>query len=182
MMNERNTHISKFLALVLRHKPEEIGIRLDEAGWVEVEVLLEAMGRNGECVSREELEEVVTTNDKKRFALSGDGRRIRANQGHSVDVDLHLPAVMPPEILYHGTADRFLEGIRKTGLQKGQRQHVHLSETKETGETVGKRHGRPVVLQVRAGDMHRAGRKFWRSENGVWLTEVVPAEFIVFPG
>ncbi len=182
MTPEREVHISKFLSLVLRHKPEEIGIALDEAGWVEVEVLLEAMGRCGKQVSREELQEVVATNDKQRFAFSEDGRRIRANQGHSVDVNLGLPAVAPPEVLYHGTADRFLEGIRKTGLQKGQRQHVHLSATKDVGEMVGKRHGRPVVLEVRAGTMHRAGIKFYRSENGVWLTEEVPAEFIVFPG
>jgi putative RNA 2'-phosphotransferase len=181
MTPEREVHISKFLSLVLRHKPDEIGITLDEAGWVDVDTLLEAMGRHGTKVSREELEHVVATNSKKRFALSDDGRRIRASQGHSVAVDLGLEPQVPPETLFHGTADRFLEGIRRTGLEKRERQHVHLSATAETATSVGQRHGRPVVLRIRAGEMHRAGMKFYLSANGVWLTEAVPAGYIEFP-
>jgi putative RNA 2'-phosphotransferase len=181
-MNEKQTRaISKFLSLVLRHKPEEIGISLDEAGWVEVEVLLAAMGRHGMVVSRAELDEVVATNDKKRFAFSEDGVRIRASQGHSVSVELGLQPVEPPEVLLHGTATRFLEAIRREGLRAMSRQHVHLHDDRATAEQVGSRHGKLVVLEVRAGEMHRAGKVFYRSANGVWLTEAVPVEFIVSP-
>ena len=144
-------------------------------------MLLEAMGRHGTKVSREELEHVVATNSKKRFALSEDGRRIRASQGHSVAVDLGLVPQAPPEMLFHGTADRFLEGIRRTGLEKQSRQHVHLSATAETATSVGQRHGRPVVLRIRAGEMHRAGMRFYLSANGVWLTEALPKDYIEFP-
>ena len=181
MTPARTTHISKFLSLVLRHKPDEVGITLDEAGWVDVDVLLAACARHNVPFTLAELHAVVSTNDKKRFAFSPDGLRIRASQGHSVSVDLGLEPITPPEVLYHGTADRFLPGIRAEGLVKMSRQHVHLSATVETASAVGVRHGRLVVLTIRAGDMHRAGRAFYRSANGVWLTEAVPAEFLVFP-
>ena len=181
MTPDRTTHISKFLSLVLRHKPTEIGITLDEAGWVDVDILLDAMAHHGTCVSREELDHVVATNDKKRFAFSDDGQRIRASQGHSVQVELALPPATPPEVLYHGTATRFLAANRQTGLQKMQRQHVHLHHDVNTAASVGTRHGKLAMLQIRAGDMHRAGLNFYLSANGVWLTEVVPAEYIVFP-
>ncbi len=181
MNEDRKVKISKFLSLVLRHKPEEIGITLDENGWVDVVTLRLAMDRHGRTVSREELEEVVATNDKKRFAFSEDGLRIRASQGHSVEVDLALEPVVPPELLFHGTATRFLPAIRQQGLQKIQRQHVHLCGDVETASNVGQRHGKLAMLHIRARDMHRAGMAFFRSANGVWLTEAVPPDYIEFP-
>jgi putative RNA 2'-phosphotransferase len=178
----RAKHISKFMSLVLRHAPETIGIALDAQGWVEVAQLLERAALHGEAVSRAELDAVVATSDKQRFAFSGDGMRIRANQGHSIAaVDLGLAAVAPPAILYHGTADRFLASIRAEGLHAGARNHVHLSRDAGTGVVVGTRHGRPVVLAVDAGAMHRQGHQFFVSDNGVWLTAAVPAAFISFP-
>lgn len=181
MSSQRTTHISKFLSLVLRHKPDEIGITLDDSGWVDVEVLLAALARHGTVISREELAHVVATNDKKRFAFSDDGQRVRASQGHSVQVDLQLAPACPPEILYHGTATRFLAAIRQTGLQRMQRQHVHLHPDIATAASVGTRHGKLALLQIRAGAMHRAGLAFYVSVNGVWLTDAVPVEYIVFP-
>ena len=181
MNPERAVKISKYLAMVLRHKPENAGITLDEAGWVDVSVLLEALRCIGKPLSRAELDHVVITNYKKRFAFSDDGLRIRASQGHSIEIDLNLPPEPPPEVLYHGTADRTLPAIRQSGLQKRQRQHVHLSCNTQTASAVGHRHGRPVILTIRAGDMHRAGLKFYLSTNGVWLTDSVPVEYIVFP-
>ncbi|HVT79478.1 MAG TPA: RNA 2'-phosphotransferase [Phycisphaerae bacterium] len=181
MSPERATKISKFLSLVLRHKPEEIGITLDEHGWVDVTDLRIAMDRHGRTVSREELEHVVATNDKKRFAFSDDGTRIRASQGHSVEVDLKLEPVVPPEMLFHGTATRFVEAIRREGLKKMSRQHVHLSADEATASKVGVRHGKLVILRVKAGEMHRAGHAFYLSANGVWLVEAVGVEWIEFP-
>ncbi len=181
-MKRELVHISKFLSLVLRHKPEEIGITLDPDGWTDVGELLEAMRRHGRGISRETLDEVVATNDKKRFALSPDGLRIRASQGHSVEVDLGLQPVEPPEVLYHGTVERFLASIRGQGLLKGNRQHVHLSADRATAEKVGLRRGKPVVLVVESGRMHQAGREFFLSANGVWLTDSVPPEYLRFPG
>ena len=177
-MNKHLTHISKFLSFVLRHNPQAIGVTLDAEGWVPVDELLAAAARDGTSISREQLEEVVATNDKKRFAFSDDGRLIRANQGHSVEVDLNLEPVEPPELLYHGTVDRFLESIRAKGLIRGNRHHVHMSADRETAARVGQRRGRPVVLVVEAARMHRAGHQFFCSENGVWLTEAVPAEYL----
>lgn len=180
MNDQRKTKISKFLSLVLRHKPEEIGLTLDENGWVDVSALRTAMDRHGQTVSREELDEVVATNDKKRFAFSDDGTRIRASQGHSVEVDLALTPVVPPEFLFHGTATRFLEPIRGEGLKKMSRQHVHLSPDEATASKVGVRHGKLVILRIKAGQMHRAGASFYCSANGVWLVDAVPAEWIEF--
>lgn len=172
---------SKFLSLVLRHEPERVGLKLGEAGWVGVDELLLAVNRNGVALTLEELKQIVATSDKKRFAFSDDGRSIRASQGHSVEVDLQYPPQMPPEILYHGTATRFLDGIRQQGLQRMERHDVHLSaETKVTVQ-VGSRHGKPVLLTIRAGDMHRAGFEFRCSANGVWLVDHVPPQFIEFP-
>ena len=177
-MNKKLVDISKFLSFVLRHNPQAIGITLDAEGWVPVDELLAAAARDGQSISREQLEEVVATNDKKRFAFSFDRSLIRANQGHSVEVDLGLAAVEPPELLYHGTVDRFLDSIRAKGLVRGNRQHVHMSADRETAARVGQRRGRPVVLVVESGRMHRAGHRFYRSENGVWLTEAVPIEYL----
>jgi putative RNA 2'-phosphotransferase len=175
------TRISKFLSLVLRHKPEEIGLTLDGQGWAELEDLIACAGRHGRRLDRSLIERVVATNDKKRFALSEDGRKIRASQGHSVEVDLALEPRTPPEVLFHGTATRFLESIRARGLRAGSRNHVHLSADEATAVKVGGRHGRAVVLKVRAGEMDRAGVAFYRSDNGVWLTEHVDVGFIEFP-
>lgn len=181
MTDKDRVHKSKFLSLVLRHQPEEIGIALDEAGWVSVEELLAACGRRGVHLTRAELEEVVATNDKKRFAFSEDGARIRASQGHSVPVELGYAPAVPPETLYHGTGAQSVASIREQGLLPRSRQHVHLSPDHATAVKVGQRHGRPVVLEVRAGEMHRAGHVFHLSANGVWLTERVPAEYLEFP-
>jgi putative RNA 2'-phosphotransferase len=178
-MSKKDVSQSKFLSLVLRHQPETIGVTLDPNGWIEVDVLLEAMDRHGRKLSREDLERLVRESDKQRFALSENGKRIRANQGHSVEVDLALIPQTPPEVLYHGTVDRFLDSILGTGLRKGDRHHVHLSASVETAQKVGERRGKPVILEVLSGDMHRAGHEFFLSNNGVWLVDRVPPPFIV---
>jgi putative RNA 2'-phosphotransferase len=175
------TRISKFLSLVLRHEPGKIGLTLDGQGWAEVDELIACAGRDGRRLDRSLIERVVATNDKKRFALSEDGRKIRASQGHSVAIDLALEPRTPPEVLFHGTATRFLESIRAQGLLAGSRNHVHLSGDEATAVKVGSRHGRAVVLKVRAGEMDRAGVAFYRSDNGVWLTGRVDVGFIEFP-
>ena len=174
----QNQALSKTLSYVLRHKPEELGLELDAQGWVSVADLLAALQTRNPEVTLDQLREVVATNEKKRFAFSADAQLIRANQGHSVAVDLALEAVVPPEVLYHGTATRFLASIRENGLLRGSRQHVHLSSDPETATAVGRRHGRPVVLTVQAGKLHRAGASFYLSENGVWLTLSVSPEYI----
>jgi putative RNA 2'-phosphotransferase len=180
-MNQRLIEISKFLSLVLRHKPQTIGIALDTEGWVPIDELLTAAGKTKRPITREQLEEVVATNDKKRFSISADGQRIRANQGHSIEVDLNLRPVEPPELLYHGTVERFLASIREKGLVRGKRHHVHLSRDRETAQRVGQRRGRPIVLVIDAGRMHREGYTFYLSENGVWLTEAVPPQYMQLP-
>jgi len=179
-MEKSLVRTSKFLSLVLRHDPGKIGLRLDPAGWANVDELLSAAAASGTPIGRETLERVVAGNDKQRFAFSPDGTRIRASQGHSVDVDLGLQPRTPPEVLYHGTATRFVDSIREKGLHSASRAHVHLSADEATARAVGQRHGRPVVLTIAAGRMHRDGRPFFRSENGVWLTDEVPAEYIGF--
>jgi putative RNA 2'-phosphotransferase len=181
IMQNRTVKISKFLSLVLRHKPEEIGIRLDPAGWVPVNDLLSACQAHGFSIRRDELEEAVRSNDKKRFAFSEDRQLIRASQGHSVEVQLDYQPLTPPEILYHGTATRFLDSIKAQGLVKGKRHHVHLSSDEVTAVKVGARHGKAVVLVIESLQMHKDGFLFYRSENGVWLTEEVPPGHIRFP-
>ncbi len=178
MTDKEIIRISKFLSLILRHQPERVGVTLDGAGWAGVTELLDAVNRNGVSLTLEQLKHVVATNDKRRFAFSEDGQRIRASQGHSVEVDLRYEPQTPPEFLFHGTPERFLVSIRATGLNKGQRHHVHLSPDPQTATKVGQRRGRPVVLRVRAGEMHRHGHRFCRSANGVWLVDHVPARFI----
>jgi len=181
-MNEKQrTKTSNLLSLVLRHEPEHLGIQLDTSGWVEVETLLSALERHGRPLSRPELQEIVETNEKKRFAFNEDGSRIRASQGHSVEVSLGYLPQTPPERLFHGTATRFLPSIRAQGLRKGGRHHVHLSADAAAAHKVGQRHGKPAILMVQAGAMQAAGHAFFLSENGVWLTEHVPVEFIEFP-
>ena len=172
---------SKFLSLVLRHQPDTIGLALDANGWADVGDLLTQLAAHGQPLTRDQLERLVTGNDKQRFTFDETGTRIRANQGHSVGVDLELPPVEPPAVLYHGTATRFLDAIRAEGLKPGTRQSVHLSHGPETARKVGARHGVPVVLAVRALEMHAAGHPFTISVNGVWLVAAVPAIYIDFP-
>lgn len=181
MTPSQTTSTSKFLSLVLRHEPSAAHVTLDSAGWVEVAALLAGCHQAGKSLSHDDLEHIVATNAKKRFEFSADGLRIRASQGHSVEVELEYAPQEPPELLYHGTATRFLDSIREKGLLKGQRHHVHLSaETKVTLE-VGARHGKPALLTILAGEMHAAGHVFYRSTNGVWLVEHVPLRFLRFP-
>ena len=180
-MKNPNEKISKFLSYVLRHRPDEIGLQLDAEGWASVSELIEKARSAGTILTPPLIEEVVRTNDKQRFALSADGSRIRANQGHSVQVELNLPPTQPPEFLYHGTATRFVDAIRRDGLKAMSRQHVHLSIDEPTAQKVGQRHGKPIILKIHAGEMWRAGQQFFLSENGVWLTEKVEVKYIEFP-
>lgn len=174
-------HLSKFLSLVLRHRPELIGITLDPAGWIEVDVLLEAMGRHDHPLTRDQLDFVVAHCEKQRFAFSEDRARIRASQGHSVEVELGYAPATPPDLLYHGTVDRFLPSIRAAGLIKGKRHHVHLSRDVETAAKVGDRRGKAEILTIDAKSMSADGLAFFVSDNGVWLTDHVPPQYITFP-
>lgn len=177
--DDRSVRISKLLSLALRHEPSALGITLDERGWTDTSALLAGLARRGDAVTFDELEEIVATSDKQRFALSPDGARIRANQGHSVAVDLGLSPAVPPELLFHGTVLRFLDAIRSEGLLRRARTHVHLTSNRGTAASVaGRRAGETVILEVRAAEMHQAGHTFVQSDNGVWLTEHVPARFI----
>jgi putative RNA 2'-phosphotransferase len=178
MPERRGVALSKLLSFVLRHDPASIGLSLDREGWAKVDLLLEALERRGHRLDRAELEALVRESDKQRFALSADGALIRANQGHSVEVELGYTPLAPPDVLYHGTVARCLPPIREHGLKKGARHHVHLSATRELAEAVGRRRGAPVVLEVDAARMAEQGHEFFRSENGVWLTSHVPPEFI----
>lgn len=179
MDERRMVRISKYLAKHLRHEPGAIGVVLDPHGWVDIEVLLRAAADHGFAVTRDELERVVAANDKRRYAIEGE--RIRASQGHSVEVDLDLPPVEPPPVLYHGTVGRSLAPIRATGLRAMSRQYVHLSADRDTAVKVGSRRGRAVVLTVDAAAMHRDGHEFRISANGVWLAAHVPADYLRFP-
>ena len=169
---------SKYLSGVLRHNPAKIGIELDPAGWVDVDVLLAALKQRGRRISRHQLDEVVEHNNKKRFEFDDSGARIRASQGHSVPVDLGYEPLVPPDTLYHGTATGSLDSIFAEGLRPGRRHHVHLSVDTETAAKVGARHGKPAVLIVAADRMHADGCVFYRSTNGVWLTEHVAPEHL----
>ncbi|HEX8560006.1 MAG TPA: RNA 2'-phosphotransferase [Pyrinomonadaceae bacterium] len=179
MDKERLVRVSKYLSKHLRHEPARLGLALAPGGWVGVGELLEACARRGFPVSREELAEVVARNDKRRFSFDETGARVRANQGHSVEVDLQLEARTPPAVLYHGTAGRAVEAILAAGgLRKMGRHHVHLSADAETARRVGARHGRPVVFAVDAARMAADGHDFYVSANGVWLTDSVPAGYL----
>jgi putative RNA 2'-phosphotransferase len=171
---QSNFEVSKFLSYVLRHNPDKIGLALDANGWANVSELLEKAH-----LDMSTLQKVVATNDKKRFSFNEDETKIRANQGHSISIDLNLQPKEPPEFLYHGTAARFLDSIMKQGLVKGNRQHVHLSLNVQTATKVGQRHGNPVVLKVLSKKMHEAGYIFYLSDNGVWLTDHVSVEFLM---
>ena len=180
-MQPRSTRVSKYLSKYLRHAPDELGLTLQPGGWVPVDDLLSAAGRHGFPISYDELVECVETNDKQRYSFDGTGDLIRANQGHSVEVDLQLERREPPEVLYHGTVERFLPSILAEGLDKGRRHHVHLSKDLETARKVGARRGQPVILEVESGRMHRDGHKFFVSANGVWLTDAVPPGYLSRP-
>lgn len=174
----RLVKISKFLSKHLRHQPDGIGIKLDPGGWVAVEELLAACANHNFPISHQELQEVVATSEKKRFSFDATGSLIRANQGHSIEVDLQLQSVVPPDVLYHGTGSTAVESIMQTGLRKMSRHHVHLSVDITTAKVVGARHGKPVVFAVDAAAMHQAGYKFYCSDNGVWLVDLVPPEYL----
>jgi putative RNA 2'-phosphotransferase len=170
--------ISKFLSKHLRHAPEDLGLTLAPGGWVDVEDLLAGCANKGFRIARAELDEVVEKNDKQRFSFDESGTRIRANQGHSTEIDLQLVPQTPPAVLYHGTALATLAAVRKNGLKRMSRHHVHLSTMVETAKKVGARHGTPVVLVVDAAAMHEAGIPFYCSENGVWLVDAVAPEYL----
>jgi putative RNA 2'-phosphotransferase len=178
LMDRRLTTVSKFLAKHLRHAPQDLGLTLQPGGWVCVDDLLAVSARAAFPISYDELIECVETNDKKRFSFDDTGDLIRANQGHTVEVDLQLEQQQPPEVLYHGTVERFLASILAEGLKKGKRHHVHLSRDVQTARKVGARRGQPIILQVNAGAMHAEGHKFFVSVNGVWLTDWVPPSFL----
>jgi len=182
MENQSNNNIvriSKFLSLILRHSPEKIHLNIDKNGWANIQELIENANKYKNIqLTIELIKEVVEKNDKKRFIISEDGERIRANQGHSIKIDLELESKIPPDILYHGTSSRFLDSIMKEGLRPMTRQYVHFSTDEETALKVGKRHGRPLILQVDAKKMHEDGYKFYVSENGIWLTEKAPVKYL----
>ncbi len=180
-MSDQHKHTSKFLSLILRHQPEKIGIRLDKSGWASVSELLDQLNANGHPITMELLEEIVATNNKKRFAFNDDHTQIRASQGHSLDIDPDLAPVIPPALLYHGTAEQNRESIFTSGLQKRNRQHVHLSDNTETARNVGARHGKPLVLLVNAAQMQKDGFVFFLSANHVWLTNEVPPAYLSIP-
>ena len=175
--NSDLTKISKYISLILRHKPEVIGIQLDANGWANVEALLAGIGRKYP-IDFEVLEEIVRTDNKQRYSFNEDKTKIRANQGHSVQVDVELSVTEPPEILYHGTAERFSASIEAKGLLPQNRLYVHLSPDMETAEKVGRRHGKPIIYLVNAGQMRQEGYTFLLSANGVWLTKMVPAQYL----
>ena len=172
------TRLSKFLSKHLRHQPEAIGLHLEAGGWVAVPDLLAACAAHGQPLTHDDLEDLVADNDKQRFAFDEAGQRIRAQQGHSVAVDLQLAPAVPPAVLYHGTVPAALPAIWQVGLQKMSRHHVHLSPDEATARRVGQRRGRPVLLAIDAAALHAAGGVFYRSGNGVWLTDRVPPQFI----
>jgi putative RNA 2'-phosphotransferase len=176
MTEQQRTKISKRLSYILRHAPDSVGLTLDENGWASVHDLMSKFGRP---LSIEDLKEVVETNEKKRFAFNDDLTKIRASQGHSIEIDLAYQPTTPPDFLFHGTATRFIESIKKDGLLKGSRHHVHLSLDEVTARKVGARHGSPVILTLKSKEMYEAGYVFYVSENDVWLTDHVPTRFIM---
>lgn len=179
MLTEKEkTRTSKFLSLVLRHKPEEIGITLDSAGWTFTADLIQRINAHGHKITKLDLIQIVEFNDKKRFEFNNDNKLIRASQGHSVDIDPGYKPIEPPELLYHGTSTIVVDNILRTGINKGSRTYVHLSDNKNTAINVGSRHGKPVVLIIKAKEMYDQGIKFYLSTNKVWLTDFVPSKFI----
>lgn len=182
MLSEKEiNNTSKLLSLVLRHEPSYLGIELDEEGWTDIDFLINKIQQKGTKIDFESLSNIVETNNKKRFAFNEDLTKIRANQGHSVEVNLNYESIIPPEILFHGTASRFSDSIKETGLIKQSRLHVHLSSNEETANKVGQRHGKPIILKIKAFEMAENGFVFHLSENNVWLTDNIPTDYIIFP-
>lgn len=175
-MNLEN--ISRYMSLILRHKPDVIGISLDEHGWANVNELINGIAKNNTGFNMESLEEIVRTDSKQRYSFNDDKTLIRANQGHSIPVDVELEEKEPPEYLYHGTGEKYVEFINRQGLIPKSRLYVHLSKNVKTAESVGERHGRPTVYLVHSGKMYKDGHKFYLSANGVWLTKKVPVEYL----
>ena len=175
--NSADVRLGRLLCRILRHHPEQVGITLDEHGWADVEELLAALA-GCHPIDRAKLEELVRTDAKQRYSMSADGRLIRANQGHSIPVDVELPLTRPPGLLWHGTGEKYAASIDAQGLLPRSRLYVHLSSDEETARAVGRRHGRPVLYQVRSGQMRADGIPFYRSVNGVWLTRAVPARYL----
>ena len=171
-------NIGKFLSLILRHQPQAVGIQLDEHGWANVEELLEGMSNHGKPVDMQTLEYIVANNDKKRYSFNDDKTLIRANQGHSIPVDVELEEKVPPEYLYHGTGKKYVSSIEKNGLLPKSRLYVHLSNDISTAENVGRRHGSPIVYKIHSAEMHKDGYSFYLSVNGVWLTKKVPVKYL----
>lgn len=171
-------NIGKFLSLILRHQPQAVGIQLDEHGCANVEELLEGMSNHGKPVDMQTLEYMVANNDKKRYSFNDDKTLIRANQGHSIPVDVELEEKVPPEYLYHGTGEKYVSSIEKNGLLPKSRLYVHLSNDVSTAENVGRRHGSPIVYKIHSAEMHKDGYCFYLSVNGVWLTKKVPVKYL----
>jgi len=174
----RHKKISKFLSLVLRHRPERINLDLDRGGWAQIDELIDMANEHGVSLDRDLLLDVVEESSKQRFEFSSDGEKIRARYGHSIPVNLDLEPVRPPEVLYHGTAERFWPAIQKDGLHSRGRNYVHLSTDRKTAKQVGRRHGKVVILAVQAQKMHASGRTFYNPSPGVWLVDSVPPEYL----
>ena len=172
------TNLSRYLSLILRHKPESIGITLDGHGWANVNDLITGISKNNPGFDMDILEEIVRTDNKQRYSFNPDKTLIRANQGHSIPVDVELPEVKPPELLFHGTGEKYVSSILQQGLIPKSRLYIHLSKDIDTAIKVGKRHGKEVIFQVSTGQMHRDGYKFCLSVNGVWLTKEVPEKYL----
>lgn len=179
MQTKEDIALGRFLSLVLRHQPQAAGITLDQGGWANIDELMEGVRVTGRKIDRETLERIVRENNKKRYTISEDGQRIRANQGHSLAVQLDLQQMTPPPVLYHGTVRRFLDSIQKQGITRQQRQYVHLSPDVATARQVGSRHGTPVVLVIDAAAMHKDGLPFFQAANGVWLCQHVPWKYVL---
>lgn len=178
MTSKEDMRISKFMSLILRHKPEEIELKLDEYGYIKTSDLMNGLNRKGYKVTILDIERIVDEDNKQRYSFNHDKSKIKANQGHSIKVNLELQSKEPPKVLYHGTATRFSECICKEGIKKQSRQYVHLSADVETAEKVGKRHGELVVFKIDSAQMYKDGYKFFLSENKVWLTDYVPIKYL----
>ena len=171
--------LSKYISLILRHKPETIGITLDEHGWANVNELINGINESGHNINMDVLEEIVRTDNKQRYSFNEDKTLIRANQGHSIPVDVELKEMTPPDVLYHGTATRFLDSIKQNGIKSMSRLYVHLSKDYYTALNVGSRHGKCVVFEIDTKKMYEDGVKFYLSENGVWLTKYVDWKYVI---
>ena len=179
MKDKEQTKISKYIALLLRHHPEEADLFMDEHGWVDTQALIAGIQKTYPDFDMDYLEKIVREDEKQRYAFNEDRTKIRASQGHSVQVDVELKETEPPQYLFHGTGEKYVNSILEKGLIPGSRLYVHLSKDPDTAYKVGQRHGRPVIFTVRAGDMYKNGYRFYLSANGVWLTDTVPVEYLI---